>query len=160
MASRGILNRCLTLKNQMKMLTNCGNNYLESYYFKQNSFLVTIINTRLFSSSPTDGRQQFNFLPGEKLPLEGAAEEEAENVERWELLQKVKGLDNPFEMNTLTVPAGTQAKPTLVPTIYKERTMGCICKPDSLVIKWMRLELGETQQCDCGHWFKLVPLEE
>jgi len=47
------------------MLTNCGNNYLESYYFKQNSFLVTIINTRLFSSSPTDGRQQFNFLPGE-----------------------------------------------------------------------------------------------
>jgi len=31
-------------------------------------------------------------------------------------------------MNTLTVPAGTQAKPTLVPTIYKERTMGCICK--------------------------------
>jgi len=33
-------------------------------------------------------------------------------------------------------------------------------KPDSLVIKWMRLELGETQQCDCGHWFKLVPLEE
>jgi len=33
------------------------------------------------------------IILGEKLPLEGAAEEEAENVERWELLQKVKGLD-------------------------------------------------------------------
>lgn len=39
---------------------------------------------------------------------------------------------------------------------------GCIIvgKDDSVVIKWMKLELGETKKCECGHWFKLVTLAE
>ena len=31
---------------------------------------------------------------------------------------------------------------------------------EDVVIKWMKLSVGETKKCECGHWFKLVPLEE
>ena len=33
-------------------------------------------------------------------------------------------------------------------------------KDDSLVIKWMKLNVGENKKCECGNWFKLVPLDE
>ncbi|XP_067936388.1 cytochrome c oxidase subunit 5B, mitochondrial-like [Watersipora subatra] len=86
--------------------------------------------------------------------------DDTDHIQRWELLQRVKGLDDPFQMTSKTVTAGTKAKPTLISTIYDQRIVGCVCKEDSVVIKWTKLHLGETKKCECGHWFKLVPLDE
>ena len=78
---------------------------------------------------------------------------------------------------------GTKTKPTIVPSMYEERIIGCICKyrvqfkclcwcaligilcnqkclhlgdEDTTFIQWMNLKSGPPQRCECGHWYQLV----
>lgn len=76
-------------------------------------------------------------------------------------------------MKVQKVPGGTREKPQLVPSMYSERMVGCICKwaqddalscihcyvagdEDSVAISWMALKKGPPQRCDCGYWYQLV----
>lgn len=82
--------------------------------------------------------------------------EQATGLERKEVEALVAGVDDPFNMKVQTGPPGTKDKPRLVPSMYEERIVGCICEEDQSYINWMVLKAGTTQRCDCGHWFQLV----
>jgi len=79
--------------------------------------------------------------------------------ERWELLARLAGNDDPFEMNVKGRSKGTREEPTLVPSLYDKRLVGCICEEDSISIHWMFLFKGEQKRCHCGNWYKLVELD-
>merc|ERR1711893_222411 len=77
--------------------------------------------------------------------------------ERYELLARAAGNEDPFEMNVKKRAKGSLAEPTLIPSMYDKRLVGCICEEDSLAINWMYLHSGESKRCFCGYHFKLVP---
>jgi len=79
--------------------------------------------------------------------------------ERFELLAKVAGNEDPFEMNVKKRAKGTKDEPTLIPSMYDKRLVGCICEEDSIAIQWMYLHKGEQKRCGCGYWFKMVELQ-
>jgi len=78
--------------------------------------------------------------------------------ERFELLAKAAGNEDPFEMNVKKRAKGTRDEPTLIPTMYEKRLMGCICEEDSISIRWMYIHKGEEKRCGCGYWFKCIDL--
>jgi len=65
-------------------------------------------------------------------------------------------MQDPFNMSLNEGPWGTKDKPRLVPSMYEERIVGCICDEDSTFINWMMLKKGTAQRCGCGHWFQLA----
>lgn len=79
--------------------------------------------------------------------------------ERWELLTRRKGTQDPFEMNIAELKASTIDTPNLIPSVCDSRIVGCICEEDNLYINWMHLYEGEVKRCYCGHWFKLAPVD-
>jgi len=79
--------------------------------------------------------------------------------ERWELLARLAGNEDPFEMNIKKRAKGTQQDPTLIPSMYEKRLIGCVCEEDSISIHWMFLFKGEAKRCHCGNWYKLVELD-
>jgi len=79
--------------------------------------------------------------------------------ERWELLARLAGNEDPFEMNIKKRAKGTQQDPTLIPSMYEKRLIGCVCEEDSISIHWMFLFKGEPKRCHCGNWYKLVELD-
>nr|AIU94781.1 hypothetical protein [Phragmatopoma lapidosa] len=79
--------------------------------------------------------------------------------ERFELLAKAAGNEDPFEMNVKRRAKGTKDEPTLIPSMYERRLVGCICEEDSLSINWMYLHKGEEKRCACGFYFKLSELQ-
>jgi cytochrome c oxidase subunit 5b len=79
--------------------------------------------------------------------------------ERWELLARLAGNDDPFEMNVKKRTKGTREEPTLIPSLYEKRLVGCVCDEDAISINWMFLFKGEQKRCHCGNWFKLVELD-
>ena len=54
---------------------------------------------------------------------------------------------------------GTRENPDLIPSMFNRRIVGHICEEDQSHITWFYLYKGEPQMCDCGHWFKLVPVD-
>lgn len=80
-------------------------------------------------------------------------------LERFELLAKLAGHEDPFEMNVKKKKAGSLEDPNLVPSLFDVRLVGCICEEDSLVIHWMHLHRGEPKRCECGNWFKLTEMK-
>jgi len=78
--------------------------------------------------------------------------------ERYEMLAKAAGVDDPFEMNVRKRARGTKDEPTIVPTMYDRRLIGCVCEEDSVTIQWMYLHKGEEKRCGCGYWFKCIDL--
>ncbi|XP_074654128.1 cytochrome c oxidase subunit 5B, mitochondrial-like [Tubulanus polymorphus] len=80
-------------------------------------------------------------------------------AERYELLAKLAGNEDPFEMNVKMRGAGSKEEPNLVPSIYEKRLVGCICEEDATCINWMHLYKGEPKRCECGHWFQLSELK-
>jgi len=78
--------------------------------------------------------------------------------ERYELLAKLAGNEDPFEMNVKKRAKGTRNEPTLIPSLYEKRLVGCICEEDATCINWMHLHKGEPKRCECGYWFKLVEM--
>jgi len=79
--------------------------------------------------------------------------------ERWELLTRLAGNEDPFEMNIKKRASGTRSDPTLIPSMYEKRLVGCICEEDAISIKWMFLVKGEPKRCHCGYWYKLVDVD-
>lgn len=59
--------------------------------------------------------------------------EHATGMERKELLAMQAGNDDPFNMKVLKKAAGTRDNPTLVPSCFDARIVGCICKYTVLV---------------------------
>lgn len=54
--------------------------------------------------------------------------EHATGLEKKELLALQAGNDDPFNMKMLKKAAGTRQDPTLVPSCFDARIVGCICK--------------------------------
>jgi len=82
----------------------------------------------------------------------------AVGAERFELLAKLHGNNDPFEMDVRKRAKGTKDEPTLIPSMYDKRLVGCICEEDSITPNWMYLHKGESKRCACGYWFKMVEL--
>ncbi len=82
--------------------------------------------------------------------------EQATGLEKKEIDALVAGVEDPFNMKVQTGPVGTKDKPRLVPSMYEERIVGCICEEDQSYINWMVLKSGSAERCECGHWFQLV----
>lgn len=61
--------------------------------------------------------------------------EHATGMERKELLAMQAGNDDPFNMKVLKKNAGTRDNPTLVPSCFDARIVGCICEY-SLGLNW------------------------
>lgn len=78
---------------------------------------------------------------------------------RFEMLANIAGNEDPFEMDIKKRGAGTQVAPTLIPSAFGKRLVGCICEEDSISINWMYINKGEAKRCGCGHWFKMVELK-
>ncbi|XP_012288494.1 cytochrome c oxidase subunit 5B, mitochondrial-like [Orussus abietinus] len=81
----------------------------------------------------------------------------ATGLEKYELLQKMAGNDDPFDMNVIKRGPSTKDCPTLVPSAFDSRLVGCICEEEATSINWMWLHQGSPRRCECGFWFKLVP---
>ncbi|XP_050737924.1 cytochrome c oxidase subunit 5B, mitochondrial-like [Eriocheir sinensis] len=82
--------------------------------------------------------------------------EHATGLEKQEMLAKAAGNDNFFDMRVYKRVSGAKANPTVVPSFYEKRLVGCICEEDATCINWMWLEKGETKRCECGYWFQLA----
>lgn len=54
--------------------------------------------------------------------------EHAVGLERKELLALERGDDDPFNMKLMSKAAGTREDPTLVPSCFDARIVGCVCK--------------------------------
>ncbi|XP_023015501.1 cytochrome c oxidase subunit 5B, mitochondrial [Leptinotarsa decemlineata] len=90
-----------------------------------------------------------------KVPM-GDPLEHATGLEKRELLAKVAGNEDPFDVKVLKRGAGTKAQPNEIPSAFEARLVGCICEEDATCITWMWLHKGEPKRCECGHWFNLV----
>ncbi|GJQ80745.1 hypothetical protein Trydic_g9337 [Trypoxylus dichotomus] len=82
--------------------------------------------------------------------------EHATGLEKRELLAKVAGTENPFDLKVIKRGAGTKAQPNEIPSAFDARIVGCICEEDATSVNWMWLHKGQPRRCDCGHWFSLV----
>jgi len=82
--------------------------------------------------------------------------EQATGVERKELEAILAGNPDPFNLNVTKGVPGTREIPTLVPSMFEERIIGCVCEEDSTSISWMVLKKGSSQRCSCGNFFQLV----
>ncbi|KAK7069441.1 Cytochrome c oxidase subunit 5B [Halocaridina rubra] len=82
--------------------------------------------------------------------------EHATGLEKQELLAHAAGNENPFDMTVYKRMTGGKDKPTLIPSFYERRLVGCICEEDATCINWMWLEKGEAKRCECGYWFQLT----
>ncbi|XP_014258647.1 cytochrome c oxidase subunit 5B, mitochondrial-like [Cimex lectularius] len=80
----------------------------------------------------------------------------ATGIEKRELLAKMAGNENPFDLRVLKRGPGTKDCPNQVPSAYDSRILGCICEEDATTINWMWLHQGTPRRCACGHWFQLV----
>ncbi|XP_052744206.1 cytochrome c oxidase subunit 5B, mitochondrial isoform X2 [Bicyclus anynana] len=82
--------------------------------------------------------------------------EHATGLERRELMALESGNDDPFNMKVLKKADGTRNNPTLVPSCFDARIVGCICEEHSTVINWLWVHKDHPRRCECGHWYKLI----
>lgn len=54
--------------------------------------------------------------------------EHATGLEKKELLAKLAGNDDPYHMKAIKRGPSTKDNPTLIPSAFDARIMGCICK--------------------------------
>merc|ERR1712055_170974 len=80
-------------------------------------------------------------------------------AQRYELLAKMSGQEDPFEMTVRPRAKGTREEPNLIPSLFDQRLVGCICEEDAVVINWMYLNRGEAKRCDCGYYFQMVDIK-
>ncbi|CAI6353975.1 unnamed protein product [Macrosiphum euphorbiae] len=79
----------------------------------------------------------------------------ATGIEKKEMLLRLAGNDDPYNLKAIKRGVGTCDKPTLVPSAFEARIIGCVCEEDASHVKWMWLYSGEPKRCYCGHWYKL-----
>lgn len=54
--------------------------------------------------------------------------EHATGIEKRELLAKAAGNDDPFDMHIMKRAVGAKDTPTLIPSAFDARIVGCVCK--------------------------------
>lgn len=57
--------------------------------------------------------------------------EHATGLEKKELLAKLAGNDDPYHMKAITRGPSTKENPTMVPSAFDARIVGCVCKYSS-----------------------------
>jgi len=73
---------------------------------------------------------------------------------------KLHELNDPFDLKIIARGSlGSPENPDLIPSMFDRRIVGHICEEDNSHIYWFYLHKGEPQMCQCGHWFKLVPVD-
>lgn len=78
-------------------------------------------------------------------------------LEKMEHEAILDGVLDPFFLEAPLVPQGTKSNPTLVPSMYEERIIGCGCDEESNTVTWIILKKGKVQRClNCGSCFQLV----
>ena len=68
------------------------------------------------------------------------------------------GDTDPYQLTVQKRGKGTFDEPSLVPSTFEARNVGCICHEEQNHINWMTLHRGVPKRCECGYWFKLVEL--
>nr|ALS04667.1 mitochondrial cytochrome c oxidase subunit 5B precursor [Pseudodiaptomus poplesia] len=79
----------------------------------------------------------------------------ATGLEKYELLAKQAGNEDPFFLKSFARGVGTKENPNIVNAMDNYRMVGCVCSEDDTSIKWMWLCEGSPKRCECGYWFKL-----
>ncbi|XP_075167042.1 cytochrome c oxidase subunit 5B, mitochondrial-like [Haematobia irritans] len=74
--------------------------------------------------------------------------------QRKEIVAYIEGKCDPYHMSVIKRGIGTKETPTLIPSAFNGRIVGCICN-DNRFVNFMWLEKGCPKRCECGHWFKL-----
>ncbi|XP_075231327.1 cytochrome c oxidase subunit 5B, mitochondrial-like [Lycorma delicatula] len=110
--------------------------------------LFSLTNRGFFTSAKRNIFGAPEDLPSPIKIATGLAKKEALAIEA--------GNEDPFDMNVVKRGVGTKDKPTLIPSAFESRLLGCICHEDSLYINWMCLYKGAPQRCNCGHYYQLV----
>ncbi|RZC35399.1 COX5B domain containing protein [Asbolus verrucosus] len=82
--------------------------------------------------------------------------EHATGIEKRELLAKLAGNENPFDLRVVKRGPGTKSQPNEIPSAFDSRIVGCICEEESTSINYMWLYKDAPKRCECGHWFVLV----
>ncbi|CAH1397298.1 unnamed protein product [Nezara viridula] len=80
----------------------------------------------------------------------------ATGLEKKELLARISGNDNPFDLRVLKRGSGCRDSPNMIPSSFDARLVGCVCDEDSTSLQWMWLHQGCPRRCACGHWFQLT----
>lgn len=83
----------------------------------------------------------------------------ATGLEKKELLAALAGNDDPYHMKPIKRGVGTKEKPTLIPSAFDARILGCICHEDQTYVQWLWLYKDVPKRCECGHWYKLYHVE-
>merc|ERR1712189_128988 len=81
--------------------------------------------------------------------------EHATGLEKYELLAKQAGNEDPFFLKAVVRAKGTKDAPTVINAMDNYRMMGCVCNEEDTNIKWMWLCEGTPKRCECGYWFEL-----
>jgi len=79
----------------------------------------------------------------------------ATGLEKYELLAKQAGNDDPFFLKATSRGLGTRDQPNIVNAMDTYRSVGCVCNEEDTNIKWMWLCEGHPKRCECGYWFEL-----
>lgn len=77
-------------------------------------------------------------------------------LEKKELLCRLAGNKDPFNIAPRLKGPGTKECPTLVPSAFDSRMVVCDCEEDSEYVTYFWLHKDEPRRCECGHWYKLV----
>lgn len=72
----------------------------------------------------------------------------ATGIEKRELLAKLAGNDNPFDMKVFKRGPGTKESPNLIPSAFDARLVGCICEEDQTFVQWMWLHQVSAFVCE------------
>ena len=79
----------------------------------------------------------------------------ATGLEKYELLAKKAGNDDPFFMNMQKRGKGTKSEPNVIDAMDSYRMVGCVCNENDTHANWMWLFKDKPKRCECGHWFVL-----
>ncbi|XP_025415298.1 cytochrome c oxidase subunit 5B, mitochondrial-like [Sipha flava] len=121
-----------------------------------NSRLLVLGTKLAFRSSPrmfTTSTVRLNTNKDDEFP---DPLELATGIEKKEMLLRLAGNDDPYNLKSIKRGVGTKEKPTEIPSAFEARIIGCVCEEDASHIKWMWLHSGEPKRCLCGYWYKLI----
>ncbi|KAH8397630.1 hypothetical protein KR215_010957 [Drosophila sulfurigaster] len=83
----------------------------------------------------------------------------ATGIFKRELQLRQAGCNDPWAMaKPMKRGAGRENDPTVVPSVFDGRMVGCLCHDDRAP-KWMWLEKGAPKRCECGHYYVLKKAE-
>jgi len=81
--------------------------------------------------------------------------EHATGLEKYELLAKQAGNEDPFFLKAVKRGKATKAEPTIIHAMDNYRMVGCVCNEEDTNIKWTWLCEGTPKRCECGFWMEL-----